>query len=249
MKYFVLFFTVFFIPKVDGQVYFNSGVELGYAFTNRDIKEKMMSGGTNTTHYNSNPVVGGFTDFTFWRFIHLGVGLNYQQEKESYQLSKDYQNLIEAWHMDYKEEKKFQKLCLPLSAGLTFRIKNWRAIIFGGLRINWLFSGKHSESANYDYYTSTPDLYNERVFNPAKVNPKKMIFNQRLFGISLIYKEKFKFSASTNTGFIFYSDNSLGCLGYSMKNNDYIISLGYLFPNNRRLCSGYLRKSKSVRYL
>lgn len=224
------------------QTNFKYGVELGFAFSqfpksNSYIIQTRNDKVTGTTIPLLSPLIGLKTELTIKKHIQFGAGFQYQITGERYHYHRDGNDLLygATYRTDVWENQTFQKLCLPLTAGLTIKIWKIQPTIFIGYRVNYFLSGKYYSKSVFDHDDSSRDITSEIEFNPLDRNEievtVKHLQRQFLYGFSNSIGQHLKISVTVNSGrSILYSQSAISCLGYSFQNNDYLATVTYLLP-------------------
>jgi hypothetical protein len=135
-----------------------------------------------------------------------------------------------------KETVKYNKLCIPVTIGISFGSTNIKPVVFFGYRPNILLSGKFEQGKweldliPMENIRGTNNQYN---FGPNKFT------NQYIFGFSTYFGNNFVIGLSYCTGqkitFGYYTNvTETGRIReagkfYSIKNSEYAISIKWLF--------------------
>jgi hypothetical protein len=222
VKHKILIITFLFTllsQRVFTQIYFRSGPEFGISVTSKPIISE------NKYSHLVSPLFGysGLLIINN-RFI-LTTGLQY--ERTGYRKEWNITGIEEV------ETIEFQKVCIPMTVGLTFKVLRISPSFFIGYRPNLLLSGKK------ETYIKTFDLF----YDGSKA---KRYINQFTIGLSLEVLNALRVNLYCCTGqaieysipYYLSSGHMTGRwvdFGGSFKFSEYSLSLTYLFKSKRDL--------------
>lgn len=230
---------------MQSQPIFNCGPELGLS-----ISQFPHNGNYTTPSGNDNvksdtiplfgPIVGVHAQLILKKTFLFTTGLQFVMSGNRVTFHNDGydpQNKL-PFVGDIKETQTFQKLCMPISAGITFPLFKVHLSIYGGYRANYFFKGRYYKNTvvvypdkhDYDYNTTidvNPLKKSECPTNMNKFN------NQVFFGLS-VSKKRLEFALNCNIGLtsIYSYDPIVSSVDY--KNNDYSFSVRYRFFGFRK---------------
>lgn len=229
------------------QVALNYGVELGIAFSqlpktnsyNIKIRNDKV---TEKTAPLLSPLIGLTSELRIKKHLYFAVGLQYQKSGQRYHYHRDGNDLLYGgtYRSDTWENLTIHKICLPISIGYSFKLWKLKPTLFIGFRPCNFLAGKHYTKNKFDHDISSKDITNENVFNPLAVNETgyrniQRNQNQLSVGVNTLINQHLKFSVSFHSGAqLYYAENSTSCFGYSLHNNDCVVSMAYLFSSPKQ---------------
>jgi len=236
------------------QITFNFGPELGLAISQFPSSKTIVSANDNADEKIS-PVYGPLAGFHVQMIVKnlflFTSGIQYQSTGQHYKLHNngfDTQNQL-PFIADIDEKQTFQELCLPLSAGITFKFLKVHLSVYGGWRLDYFLSGKYFKHTTVDYTKNSIDVDETLEFNPLNeaeciLNVKP--FNHQLFcGIS-VSKGRFEIAVNRYFGSMITYSPELQVKKYiDFKNNCNTVALRYRFfsfRNEKTHCNLFANK-------
>ncbi len=231
---------MFICQYLSAQVVFNFGPELGVGISS--LPKSTSSTATNITSLKEKtdplfgPLVGIYGQMIINKILLFNTGLQYEISGQRYTENETgtvppnipFTGTVE-------QHQTFQKLCIPLSVGVTFPLFKVHLSIFGGWRGNSFLTGKY-----YYNSVSTPNGKPSNVttfdYNPVSlVNTNNTegfsSFNNQVFFCLSVSKNRLELALSSFIGLdINYTSNNLiAAAGAEYKNNDFALTVRYRF--------------------
>jgi hypothetical protein len=247
----LLFLTLFSLTITlsqlgQAQVVLNYGAEFGFAFSqlpknNSYTIESRNDKVTEKTTSLISPLLGLTSELRIKKHLYLSAGIQYQQSGLRYHSHRDGNDMLYGgtYTSDKWENQTFHKIALPLSVGYSFKLWRLNPSLFVGFRPNYFVAGNHNTRNEFDHDITSKDLITENEFDPFIANENnrsiKRFQEQFSVGINTLVNQHFKFSVSFHTGTqLIYSEYSSSCFVQGLVNNDYVVSMAYLFSNKRK---------------
>jgi hypothetical protein len=245
----LLFAGICVCQYVSAQFSFNFGPEIGAGISSLSKSTSTTDLHITTLQNKTNPLIGPLAGIYFQiiakKTFLFNTALQYEisgQHSTVHEEGYDTQNAA-SYIFDSKQNQTFNKICMPVSAGITFPLLKIHISIFGGWRGNYFLSGKYYYSSVLNY-PSKPRIDQTTTYN---YNPLKSVYNikpfsnQAFFGISFS-KKRFEFALNAYIGLdLIYSSNSLlKEAGTEYKNNDFAFIVRYrfyAFKNEKTHCN------------
>jgi hypothetical protein len=217
----IIFLLTIFSQRVFAQIDFRFGPELGLSVTTKP-ENPYFSEMKYTQRLRSQFGVDGLLRINDKVIISSGL----QYERTGY-----YGEYTDSSGSKYVEAIDFQKLCIPLTFGISFKILKLSPSIFVGYRPNIFLSGKkeaNNKSFNLYFDGSTTKRYISQftIGLSAEVIKTLRVKLSCSAGPSLEYSIPYYFSSGPLTG-------RWGDIGGSFKNSELSLSLTYLFKSKK----------------
>jgi hypothetical protein len=244
----LLFTGIFLCQYVSAQVVFNFGPELGVGISSIPKSSTTLSANVTSYQEKTKPLIGPLGGIYIQMIVNkiflFNTGIQYElsgQRFTSNEEATDTKYSLQ-YSSDITQNQTFQKICLPVSAGITFPVFKVHLSLFGGWRGNYFISGKYYYNSSIAYpakpsYNST-EAYD---YNPldTKACPQYYVSpfnNQVFFGLS-VSKKRLEFALYGYVGLdINYTSNSLiKEAGAEYKNNDFVLAVRYRFYGFRNV--------------
>jgi hypothetical protein len=251
---FIIILTAIATQGSFAQIAFNFGPELGMAISRFPKSNDYTSVNNNVDEKTSplySPLAGVHVQMIVKKLFLFTSGIQYQMTGQHYVFHNEgYDTLNQLpFVADVDEKQKFQELCLPLSAGITFPFLKLHLSIYGGWRLDYFFSGKYSNKTTVDYSKNSIDVNETADFNPLKKDECalniKPFNNQLFYGISLS-KGRFEVAINRYVGRKISYSQELQVKNYiDFKNNCNSITLRYRFfsfRNEKTKCNLFANK-------
>ena len=242
----ILILTIF-LPVCNigqSQITFNCGPEIGLAFSQLPRFKTSTTIGLHDKVRRTmlplpGPLVGFNGQLTAKNHFQFSIGIQYQMTGEYYHYHRDGTDIIHnaKYISDEWENQTYHKLCIPFTAGFTFRIYKVHPSIFIGYRPNFFFAGKYYNKNVFNHDDDARDKITERRFNPfdpeqCEILPKA--FNKQfIFGLSVSTGQHLEFVITFIPGqIISYAEYApagfcaTGSYNY-FRNNDFSLSIKY----------------------
>lgn len=237
----LLFITVWVLHAAEAQPIFNFGPELGLSISQLPEKDNYISkSGNDNVKSHTNPLFGTLAgvhaQLILKKIFLFTTGLQYEMAGSRYTFHNDGFNPMHNLNFtaDIKENQTFQKICLPLSAGITFPLFKVHLSIYCGYRANYFIDGIYYNKTeivypeNHDYDETTVvdinPLKKSECYEGEHMNP---LNNQVFFGIS-VSKKRLEFALNGNIGlintYVYDIEHSV-----DYKNNDFSFAVRYRF--------------------
>lgn len=249
----LIVFLIMTVTYGQTQTAFKYGAELGLAIS-KFPKNQLFDNGDNrkirmTSSPLYSPLFGVTTNLIIKKYFQFTAGLQYQMiGVRSYDHNYGYDYVYNGnYSFETWENQTFHKICLPLTVGLTFKIWELQPSLFVGYRPNYFLTGKYYRKSVYIPTDNAPDTIIEYEFNPYDNKKLESPIRQRfdrqfLYGFSTSIGQHFKITLTIYSGRMFlYSESAITCLPYGFRNNDYTVSISYLFSTARKkhdTCNG-----------
>jgi hypothetical protein len=179
-----------------------------------------------------SPLVGFNGQLTAKNHFQFSIGIQYQMTGESYHYHRDGTDINHnaKYISDEWENQTYHKLCIPLTAGFTFRIHSIHPSIFIGYRPNFIFAGKYYEKRYFNHDDNDRDIIIERrlnPFDPDQCEIQAKHFNKQfIFGLSVSSGQHLEFMVSIILGqIISYAEYNPYYKGFT--NSDLLLSIKY----------------------
>lgn len=241
-----LLYIIFLIgTSVTGsaQTSFNWGPEVGFSFCGfKQTTSAMRIFDVTTTSYipGKSILIGFNSQLDIKKHFNINVGLRYLSTSEKHEWIRTGRMFVSEDEMtNYvttnTTEQLYQKISLPLSIGFQFHIGNIATNLFVGYNQNYFLNGSYIETHNTDCAVDLFDIQYTTGQNPLTATISVNRFSGQLYtGFSFTYKNSFVLKTEANFGgylsFAQATPNYFCVLyGGGMKNNDYVVSLSYLF--------------------
>lgn len=241
----LLYAIVFFCVTITGntQTSFNWGPEFGFTFCGLN-QTSSETGLFDVTTYSTMPtkaiLLALNTQLDIKKHFNLNVGLRFQTTGQKYESVRTGRMFVSDDEMaNYvttnTTEQLYHKLTLPVSIGFQFHTGNIATNIFVGYNQNYILNGSYIETHNTDCAVDLFDVQYTTGQNPLTATISVNRFSGQLYtGFSFTYKNSFVLKTEANFGgylsFAQATPNYFCILyGGGMKNNDYVVSLSYLF--------------------
>jgi len=259
-KVFLVLYVLTFLPNLGfSQIEFKYGPEIGISLS--DLRKY----GSNSITYDSvtnsfinkrksiiGPLIGLNSQLIFFGHLQLSIGMQYQLTGTQYYISQiRYKTAIEYEHETW-DQYKYHKLCIPISVGYTFKIKKIQPSLNIGLRPNFILSGKYrTKSKSVSYLSSYPAPVESWFASKYDILEYMKSFHERslcqflmVFSANLGQHIKLTLSATRSKEITYkvISSTHSGSYQYqiSIPNNDFGISLTYLFKKSQKSDSQFL---------
>lgn len=244
--FFLLFISLTVMQAANAQWIFNCGPELGLSISQLPEKDNYTStSGNDHIQSKTNPLYGPLAgihaQLILKKVFLFTTGIQYVMSGSRHTFHNDGFNPMHNldFTADIKENQTFQKLCLPLSAGITFPLFHVHLSLFVGYRANYFIDGRYYNKTDVAYPAKTS--YNEstvvdinplkksETYNGQNMNP---LNNQVFFGLSFS-KKRLEFALNACIGLInTYAYDIEHSVDY--KNNDFSFSVRYRFFGFRK---------------
>lgn len=227
------------------QFIFNFGPELGICISRLPNNDSYV-GTIGDIHVSEKtmplfgPLGGLHAQLILKKLVLLTTGVQYEICGTRYTCHEEGTNVQYSlpFTADIKENVTFNKLCLPLSAGITFPLFKLHLSVYGGWRANYFLEGRYYKKTEIVYPSKS--AYNSTTiedYDPLKKNECvdniKPLNNQVFFGLS-VSKGRFEFALNHYVGqFLYFTAQPLvGNIEYN--NNDNLFSVRYRFYGLRK---------------
>ncbi len=228
---------------VSAQTSFNWGPELGCSTSgfNKTSSDTRPFDVTTTSYIQGKSILIGFNaQLDIKKHFNINVGLRYLSTSEKLEWIRTGTMFVSDDEMaNYvttnTTDQLYQKISLPLSFGFQFHIGNIATNLFVGYNQNYFFNGSYIETSITDSDVDAYDFQNIKSQNPLTASLPINHFNSQLnTGISFTYKNSIVLKADANFGGDLYFANPsyyyfCSIDGGGMRNNDYTVSVSYLF--------------------
>jgi hypothetical protein len=237
----LLLFTGILVSQfVPAQVVFNFGPELGLGISSLPKSSNNTAATVTSDQDKTNPfigpLVGLYGQMIINKILLFNTGLQYEISGQRFTENETGINAPNnPYTVTVEQHQTFQKLCIPLSVGVTFPLFKVHLSIFGGWRGNSFLTGKYyynsvSAPTGKPSSTTTFDYNPVSLVNTNNTEGFSSFNNQVFFGIS-VSKNRLEFAFYSYIGLnINYSDNTLiNAAGAEYKNNDFVLAVRYRF--------------------
>jgi Outer membrane protein beta-barrel domain len=244
----LLLFAVISISQyVSAQVVFNFGPELGAGISR--LWKSSSSSSATVTSYNDKtkpligPLGGIYIQMIVNKILLFNTGIQYELSGQHFTSNEEAMDTKYSlqYTSDITQNQTFQKICLPVSAGITFPVFKVHLSLFGGWRGNYFISGKYYYNSSI-VYPAKPSYNNTVTYDYSPLDTKacpeyaSSFNNQVFFGLS-VSKKRLEFALYSYIGLdINYTSNTLiNAAGAEYKNNDFVLAVRYRFYGFRNV--------------
>lgn len=238
-KFLLILLATFLLSEMQAQPIFNFGPEVGLTvsqFPEKDNYTTINDDAQSKTMPLFGPLAGIQAQLILRKLFLFTTGLQFEMAGNRYTFHNDGtdpNNFNLAFTGDITENQTYNKICLPLSAGITFPLFKVHISMYGGWRGNYFLNANYYKKTvvtypakpDFDYTTVTDVSPLKEEECPVNINP---INNQVYFGLS-VSKGRLEYVLNFCSGqeMIYSADPNKGSVEY--KNTGYSFSIKYRF--------------------
>ena len=228
---------------VSAQTSFNWGPELGFStsgLNKTSVETSPFDVTTSSTIPEKSMLFGINSQLDIKKHFNVNAGIRFQTIGETHESIREGQmyitDYVKADYISiYNTKHLYHKLSLPLSVGFQFNIGKINTNFYTGYIQNYILDGSYIETNSIDCEDDSRDYFTTKFENPLTAAiPVNRFTGQLNTGMSFTYKNSIVLKAEANFGgylsFAVPSPYSFCVLyGGGMRNNDYTVSVSYLF--------------------